>query len=752
MSGNTKSAGKRNQYESPQRESDYMNDSSKNTDRKLSFGIKDAAYEQSPNLEIPTFRGQSKELVKVSNFEEPETPDLKYANLGVRTSMQNSSAKRNKKPYGDFNEVKLNVNDEKDSPFKIKDDIEDGYMNRMNYRKSNKKTKRDDQVFFLYEDQNTLGTLNTEEGDSPIKMDFRNNRQYYPEEFVEIETKLRERGSPQSNLVLESERSEKLETLPEELSEFDNTSAYNINDFSKQPFIVVSMNNEITNFSNNTEFDSSKVRVEKQNADKFFVSKAKDHIDLNENNLQRIGPLTAEKSKSPGKRSEDDEMSFSWQKNKSGDKFTEKLLPKDDRQYSPNKMDYVPKVEKVYQENDMEFEAYDNIDHFSFVTGKIIDKIKTAVAQNNINDFRTNLEQSVNTYEASHQKLLETNHNQIQINKTICQKNKDLKKTLATMDSEISALDKTNNSNYDQLKNYKDLSSKAQSGKSEQEKMELGYELDEKKRLLSKLQAEEKDRKKLLKNKKDFNKRLQDMSIKIQSDHSKNNNQLRKIVNRIGTEKSLDDLLHTFGQDPYTQYSNMTKSFNNRSKSKTKADKVQNQKMRFSKSPKPVEKNPLNNMYKLENDPKKIELSKIEENVQSKKEWLKYLDDECQTLGIKPQSQEKNLYQDSHDNSNKFKQDSRTVVNDMLKRNLYDKGNLDGKFNDVKDKTYHSNDLNDEKNEKSESDNFILVKEDDELQSPGKAIRTQTHLLNNPYLGHSENYLRNEIVSKINKL
>jgi len=55
-------------------------------------------------------------------------------------------------------------------------------------------------------------------------------------------------------------------------------------------------------------------------------------------------------------------------------------------------MDYVPKVEKVFQENDMEFEAYDNIDSFSFVTGKIIDKIKTAVAQNNINDFRTNLE------------------------------------------------------------------------------------------------------------------------------------------------------------------------------------------------------------------------------------------------------------------------------------------------------------------------------------------------------------------------
>jgi len=240
-----------------------MNDSSKNTDRRLSFGIKDQAYDQSPNFEIPTFKNQSSLPGKVSNFEEPETPDLKYANLGVRTSMQNSSSKRKKKPCGDFNEIKLNLNDEKDSPFKINNDIEDGYMNRMNYRKSNKKKKRDDQVFFLYEDQNTLGTLNTEEGDSPIKTDFRNNRQYYPEEFIEIETKLRERGSPQSNLVLESERSEKLETLPEDLSEFDNLSTYNINDFDKQPFIVVSMNNEITNFSNNTEFDSSKIRVEK---------------------------------------------------------------------------------------------------------------------------------------------------------------------------------------------------------------------------------------------------------------------------------------------------------------------------------------------------------------------------------------------------------------------------------------------------------------------------------------------------------
>ena len=65
------------------------------------------------------------------------------------------------------------------------------------------------------------------------------------------------------------------------------------------------------------------------------------------------------------------------------------------------------------------------------------------------------------------------------------------------MNNEISVLDKTNNSNYDQLKNYQELSSKAQNDRTEQEKMELAFELEEKKRLLNKLLADERDKKKV---------------------------------------------------------------------------------------------------------------------------------------------------------------------------------------------------------------------------------------------------------------
>ena len=51
-----------------------------------------------------------------------------------------------------------------------------------------------------------------------------------------------------------------------------------------------------------------------------------------------------------------------------------------------------------------------------------------------------------------------------------------------------------------------------------------------------------------------------------------------------------------------------------------------------------------------------------------------------------------------------------------------------------------------------ESDKFILIKTDDEYSSPERAIKSNLQIMNNPYVGSKEIYLRNEIVSKINNL
>ena len=240
------------------------------------------------------------------------------------------------------------------------------------------------------------------------------------------------------------------------LSEFHEETINDYHDLSKEPFLVVSMNNDLTDFSR-PDFMGKGVKVERVTSEEFFYREKLEREGVigrgpaeQGNQAQRIGPLSTERNKLVEnfyKEEFSDELHFSWRKghacirgDTSENKYRENLGGGDDKFYgSPKKMPGVDNLERILPEGELNIEAYENLDNFKFHMGRILDDLKGSVGENNYEKFMESLQLSLDTYNVSHDKLLDFNKNLNKINKTVANKNNNLKKTLVTIQNEVAA-------------------------------------------------------------------------------------------------------------------------------------------------------------------------------------------------------------------------------------------------------------------------------------------------------------------------
>jgi len=292
----------------------------------------------------------------------------------------------------------------------------------------------------------------------------------------------------------------------------------------------------------------------------------------------------------------------------------------------------------------------------------------------------------------------------------------------------------------------------------------LDIELEEKKRFLAKLMNAERDLKRNVKDKRDFNRKFQNIGKKVQSDLAANNNKLRKIFDKLGNEKSMDELLSDLHQTPYSEYVNKKRiraakpagnKWNNDFNRPERAEVP-----RKSKSPaptKPAHKTPdVVRVVNFEKDDKHRskyvqELENLKKNVSDKRDWLVLLDDECTKFGLQMSPHQKTKLLE-HVPSKKLDSDSRGYVRDLLRSNLGIRlssedrplGGRDFDSREVKVVEYSENN--------STSDKFILVRDSEEGNSSKHGIVVGGKNSGTETFASRERNLRNDIVNKIRNL